>query len=103
MAFFGLFKSKKEKEKSKKYKLGLHKTREGAFKTLHELLNNNTKIDDDLFDELEEIFIMADIGVDTVVKFIDELKDEVYHKKISDASLLSEMIIDKMFEIYLFL
>lgn len=101
MAFFGLFKSKKEKEKSKKYKLGLHKTREGAFKTLHELLNNNTKIDDDLFDELEEIFIMADIGVDTVVKFIDELKEEVYHKKISDASLLSEMIIDKMFEIYL--
>ena len=101
MAFFGLFKSKKEKEKSKKYKLGLHKTREGAFKTLHELLNNNTKIDDDLFDELEEIFIMADIGVDTVVKFIDELKEEVYHKKIRDASLLSEMIIDKMFEIYL--
>jgi|GEM_PF-964770 len=101
MAFFGLFKSKKEKEKSKKYKLGLHKTREGAFKTLHELLNNNTKIDDDLFDELEEIFIMADIGVDTVVKFIDELKEEVYHKKISDASLLSKMIIDKMFEIYL--
>lgn len=44
---------------------------------------------------------MADIGVDTVVKFIDELKEEVYHKKISDASLLSEMIIDKMFEIYL--
>ena len=101
MAFFGLFKSKKEKDKSKKFKLGLHKTREGAFKTLKEILNENTKINDDLFDQLEEIFIMADIGVDTVVKFIDDLRDEVEDKKISDATLLQEMIMDKMFEIYL--
>ena len=101
MAFFGLFKSRKEKEKSKKFKLGLHKTREGAFRTLKEILNENTKINDDLFDQLEEIFIMADIGVDTVVKFIDDLRDEVENKKISDATLLQEMIMDKMFEIYL--
>ena len=101
MAFFGLFKSKKEKDKSKKFKLGLHKTREGAFRTLKEILNENTKINDDLFDQLEEIFIMADIGVDTVVKFIDDLRDEVEDKKISDATLLQEMIMDKMFEIYL--
>ena len=101
MAFFGLFKSRKEKEKSKKFKLGLHKTREGAFRTLKEILNENTKINDDLFDQLEEIFIMADIGVDTVVKFIDDLRDEVEDKKISDATLLQEMIMDKMFEIYL--
>lgn len=101
MAFFGLFKSKKDKDKSKKFKLGLHKTREGAFKTLKELLNENTKIDDDLFDELEEIFISADIGVDTVVQFIDDLKDEVKNKKITNPVLLQEMIMDKMFEIYL--
>ena len=96
MGFFDIFK-KKDKNKSKKYKLGLHKTREGALSTLKEVLSKSNKIDDNLFDSLEEIFIMADIGVDTVVKFIDELKEEVYHKKISDASLLSEMIIDKMF------
>ncbi len=101
MAFFGLFKSKKDKEKSKKFKLGLHKTREGAFKTLKEILNENTKINDDLFDQLEEIFIAADIGVDTVIKFIEDLKDEVNHKKITDPILLQEMIMDKMFEIYL--
>lgn len=100
MGFFGLFKSK-EKNKKQKYKMGLHKTREGALGTLKEILNSNTKIDDELFDSLEEIFISADIGVDTVIDFIDKLKDEVYHKKISDASLLQEMIIDKMFEIYL--
>lgn len=99
MGFFGLF--KKNKEKKQKYKMGLHKTREGALGSLREILNANTKIDDELFDSLEEIFIAADIGVDTVIDFIDQLKDEVYHKKISDATLLQEMIIDKMFEIYL--
>ena len=81
--------------------MGLHKTREGALSTLKEILNSNTKIDDDLFDSLEEIFISADIGVDTVIDFIDKLREEVSVKKITDASLLQEMIIDKMFEIYL--
>lgn len=100
MGFFDLFR-KKDKAKSKKYKLGLHKTREGALSTLKEILSKSERIDDDLFDELEEIFIMADIGVDTVVDFIDDLKDEVYHKKITDPLLLQEMIMDKMFEIYL--
>jgi fused signal recognition particle receptor len=99
MGFFGLF--KKKKSKSEKYKLGLFKTREQAFNSLKEVLDNKDKIDDDLFDTLEEIFIMADIGVETVCKFIDELKDEVNHKKITDPKLLSEIIIDKMFEIYL--
>lgn len=100
MGFFDLFK-KKDKSKSKKYKLGLHKTREGALSTLKEILSSSDRIDDDLFDELEEVFIMADIGVDTVVDFIDDLRDEVYNKKISDPLLLQEMIMDKMFEIYL--
>lgn len=100
MGFFDLFK-KKDKTKSKKYKLGLHKTREGALATLKDILSRSSKIDDGLFDELEEIFIMADIGVDTVVDFIDQLKEDVYHKKIEDPLLLQEMIMDKMFEIYL--
>lgn len=100
MAFFGLFK-KKDKIKSKKYKMGLHKTREGAFKTLKDLLSTKTKIDDDLFDELEEIFISADIGVETVISFIEDLRAEVNHKKLTDPVVLQEMIMDKMFEIYL--
>ncbi len=100
MGFFDLFR-KKDKTKSKKYKLGLHKTREGALSSLKEILEESDRIDDDLFDRLEEIFIMADIGVDTVVDFIDELKDECYHKKITDPLELQEIILDKMFEIYL--
>ncbi len=100
MGFFSLFKSKK-KSKSEKYKLGLFKTREGALGTLKEVLNGKDKIDDDLFDSLEEIFITADIGVETVVNFIEELRDEVDNKKITNPSELSEIIMDKMFDIYL--
>ena len=100
MGFFDLFR-KKDKKQKEKYKLGLHKTREGALKTLKEILDKSDKIDDDLFDKLEEIFIMADIGVDTVIDFIDGLKDEVKNKKLTDPKLLQEMIMDRMFEIYL--
>ena len=100
MGFFDLFR-RKDKKKKEKYKLGLHKTREGALSSLKEILSKSDKIDDELFDRLEEVFIMADIGVDTVIDFIEGLKEEVYHKKISDIKILEEMIIDRMFEIYL--
>ena len=96
MGFFDLFKRKKDKKKEEKYKLGLHKTREGALKSLSELLNGSNEIDDELFDRLEEVFIMADIGVDTVVDFIDGLRDEVRDKQITDVKLLQEMIIDRI-------
>jgi len=100
MGFFDLFK-KKDKAKNKKYKLGLHKTREGALASLKDILEQSDEIDDDLFDRLEEIFIMADIGVDVVVDFIEELRSDVHHKNITEPLVLQEMIMDKMFEIYL--
>ena len=81
--------------------MGLHKTREGALSTLKDILSKSNKIDEDLFDELEEIFIMADIGVDTVIDFIDKLKSEVKTKGITNPVDLQEMIMDEMFEIYL--
>lgn len=100
MGLFSIFK-KKDKVQNKKYSMGLHKTREGAFKNLKEVLNKSNRVDDALFDSLEEIFISADIGVDTVIRFIDDLREEVEHKKITDPSELSGIIMDKMFEIYL--
>lgn len=100
MGLFGLFKNK-NKDKQEKYKLGMHKTREESFGSIKKILAARKTIDDELFDELEEVFIMADVGVDTVVKFIDELRDEVTKRNITDPLLLQEIIIDKMFEIYL--
>ncbi|MBQ9448445.1 MAG: signal recognition particle-docking protein FtsY [Acholeplasmatales bacterium] len=100
MGLFNIFKHKDKKTKEK-YKLGLHKTREGALASLNEILSKSSKIDDELFDSLEEIFITSDIGVDTVIDFIDKLKEEVNHKKITNPIELQEIIIDKIFEIYL--
>lgn len=100
MGLFSIFK-KKDKKKDEKYKLGMHKTREESFGSIKKLLENKGKIDDSLFDELEEIFIKADIGVDTVIAFVDGLRDEVSKQNITDPKLLQEIIIDKMFEMYL--
>ena len=55
---------------------------------------------DEYFDELENILIMADIGVITVMEFIDRLRDRVRKEGINDASLLTEIIIDELFIIY---
>lgn len=100
MGLFNLFKNKK-KDKNEKYKLGMHKTRENSFGSIKKILAAKNTIDDELFDELEEVFIMADVGVDTVVKFIDDLRDEVSQRGITEPQALQEIIIDKMFEIYL--
>ncbi len=97
----GLFQTLfKRKTKRDKYTLGLHKTNDqlGDLKTI---LASSTVIDDHLFDALEDIFIQADIGVDTVIHFIGELRDEVDKKRIEDPKDLAEIIVDKMFELYL--
>lgn len=102
MGIFSIFKKNKEKqEKARKYEIGMEKTRKGAFARLGALFTKDTSITDSLFDELEEIFVMADIGVDTVVDFVDELREDVRTKGITDASMLQPIVVDKMFDIYL--
>ena len=100
MGLFDFFKKNKN-NKQEKYKLGMHKTRENSFGSIKKILEAKNTIDDELFDELEEVFIMADVGVDTVISFIDDLRDEVLKQGITEPKQLQEIIIDKMFEIYL--
>ena len=59
-----------------------------------------TKINDEYFDELENILIMADIGVNTVLKFVDLLKDRVKRENIKDSETLKEIIVDELFVMY---
>ena len=101
MGLFSIFKSKEKKREAEKYRIGMEKTRKGVFSRLKKLFSNTNEITDELFDELEEIFVMADIGVDTVIKFIDELKSDVRVKKITNAQDLQPIIVDRMFDIYL--
>lgn len=101
MGFFDLFRSKEKRKEAEKYRIGMEKARKGSLGHLKELFSRYNKITEDFFDELEEIFVMADIGVDTVVKFIDELKEDERVKDLEDTKDLQQIIVDKMFDIYL--
>lgn len=94
--------NKKEKvvENVKVYEKGLTKSRENFVSKLVGLTNKYKKITDEYFDELEEILINADIGVETVIDFIDRLKDRVKHEKIENPEYLKEIIVDELFIIY---
>ena len=100
----GFFKKKdkesEEKKSVKVYEKGLSKSRQGFVSKLANLTNKYSKITDEYFDELEEILIMADIGVKTVMDFIDRLRDRVNKEHITDPSELKEIIVDELFIIY---
>lgn len=98
MGFFSnLF---KKKPKNDKYQMGLHKSK-SSFDTLKNLLSESDEINEDLFDTIEDLLISADIGVDTVLFITKALREEVQKKDLVDPKLLSEIIVDKIFEIYL--
>ncbi|MDC7244133.1 MAG: signal recognition particle-docking protein FtsY [Sphaerochaetaceae bacterium] len=99
--FDRLFQSKEKRQQREKYKIGMMKTRSGSLSSLKDVLTNTKKIDEDLFLKLEEIFIMADIGVDTVIEFIEGLRETVKSEKIEKPAQLENLIVDKMFELYL--
>ena len=102
----GLFgKKKKNKEEELKqsikvYDKGLSKSRKGFVSRLSDLTNKYSKITDEYFEELEEILIMADIGVNTVMDFIDRLRERVRKENITNPGDLKEIIVDELFIIY---
>ena len=89
-----------EKKSVKVYEKGLSKSREGFVSKLANLTNKYNKVTEEYFEELEEILIMADIGVNTVMNFMDRLRDRVKSEHITDPSLLKEIIVDELFIIY---
>ena len=92
--------TKNEKESVKVYEKGLTKTRDNFVSRLINLTNKSKKITDEYFDELEEILIMADIGIDTVMSFMDRLRKRVRKENIEDVEYLKEVIVDELFIIY---
>lgn len=84
----------------KVYEKGLTKTRESFVSRLISLTKRHSKVDDEYFDELEEILIMADIGIDTVMSFMDRLRKRVRNENIEDLEYLKEVIVDELFVIY---
>ena len=91
---------KKDKKEVESYEKGLEKTRKEFTSKLNLLTLKHNKINEEYFEELEEILIGADIGVNTVMDFIDKLKKRVKHENIMNANELKEIIVDEMFIIY---
>jgi fused signal recognition particle receptor len=67
-------------------KEGLSKTKQGITGKIDDVLKSYTKVDEELLEELEEVLITADVGVNTTMKIIEELRDVIKTKKISDVS-----------------
>ena len=103
MGIFDKFKNifkKEEKQETEAYDKGLEKTRDNFLSALLNLNKNHKLIDDDYFENLEEILIMSDIGVSTVMEIIDRLKKRVKKENIKTADELKDIIVDEMFIIY---
>ena len=103
MGIFDKFKKvfkKEEKKEVELYDKGLEKTRNNFLSALLNLNKNHNVIDEDYFENLEEILIMSDIGVNTVMEIINRLKKRVKKENIKTPEELKDIIVDEMFIIY---
>ena len=97
---FGGKDKEKKVEEIKNYDKGLEKSRREFVSQLSNLSKKYKNIDDDYFEELENILIMADIGVNTVMTFVDRLRNREKKEKITDSNVLKEIIVDELFIMY---
>lgn len=96
-----VFKKETKEDKSiETYEKGLSKTRRSFVNKLADLSKEYDEINENYFEELEELLINADIGVNTVMEFMDKLQKRVSKEKIKSPSELTEIIVDELFIIY---
>ncbi|WP_208611162.1 MULTISPECIES: signal recognition particle-docking protein FtsY [Listeria] len=103
MTFFKKLKEKmsgQNEETTEKYKEGLSKTRKSFSGRLNEIMARYRKVDDDFFEDIEEVLIGADVGFETVMELVDQLKHEVKLRNISDPKEVQEVIVEKLVAIY---
>jgi fused signal recognition particle receptor len=103
MSFFKKLKEKITKQAdsvTEKFKQGLSKTRDSFAGRVNDLIARYRKVDEEFFEELEEILISADVGVNTVMELVDELKMEVKRRNIQDPQEMQAVISEKLVEIY---
>src|SRR5690625_410050 len=85
---------------STKYQEGMTKTRQSFSGKINDLIARYRTVDEDFFEELEEVLISADVGVMAVMDLIEELKNEVKRQNIKDTKLVRDVISEKLVEIY---
>lgn len=95
MGLFDFF-SKQKKETLDK---GLEKTKESMFSKLSRIVAGKSKVDDDVLDDLEEVLITSDVGVNTTLKIIGRIEDRVAKDKYVDAEELNGILRDEIAEL----
>ena len=91
----GLFKFF-SKEKKETLDSGLNKTKEGLFSKLKKAVAGKSKIDDDVLDNLEEVFITSDVGVETTLKILDRIQARVARDKYASTAELNDMLCEEI-------
>ena len=105
MGFFAklkekLFNKKVKEEVKSKYVSGLDKSRKNFVDKLAELRARYAKVDEEYFEELEQILILSDVGVQTALNIVEATRDEAKLKGIIDTAQINEVLVDKMFIAY---
>src|SRR5690625_4056843 len=105
MSFFNKLKNKflkneQEETETEIYKDGMKKTRQSFTDKINDLMARYRQVDEEFFEELEEVLIMSDVGVMTVMDLIDELKFEVKRRNIKDPNEVKDVISEKLVDIY---
>ena len=92
----GLFKKFFSREEKKTLDNGLERTKKGFFDKIARAVAGKSKIDDDVLDNLEEVFITSDVGVDTTLKIIDRIQNRVAKDKYVSSSELNALLCDEI-------
>ena len=94
--FMGLFNKIFSREKKETLDKGLEKTKQGVFEKIKHAVAGKSTVDDDVLDNLEEVFVTSDVGVDTTVKIIDRLQERVARDKYVGTEELTELLCDEI-------
>lgn len=89
-----------ETPEENKYDEGLEKSRSSFGEKLNALFANFRTVDEDFFDDLEEMLIESDVGFETAVRLSDELREEVKLKNAKDPKAVSRVIVEKLVDMY---
>ena len=92
----GLFKKFFSREKKETLDKGLEKTKQGVFEKIKHAVAGKSTVDDDVLDNLEEVFVTSDVGVETTVKIIDRLQARVARDKYVNTAELNELLCDEI-------
>ena len=92
----GLFNKLFSREKKETLDKGLEKTKQGVFEKIKHAVAGKSSVDDDVLDNLEEVFVTSDVGVDTTVKIIERLQERVARDKYVGTEELNELLCDEI-------